>query len=86
MLTIIRWWKLKAKQIKIKLAFYGAVEYVLDNYKDIVKDFKDLLPAGMKILDFAKNYSGENFQSDFISALAEVVHNDVNGKNDEETA
>lgn len=85
MLTIIRWWKLKAKQIKIKLAFYGAVEYVLDNYKDIAKDFKDLLPAGMKILDFAKNYSGDNFQSDFISALAEVVHNDVNGKNNEES-
>lgn len=86
MLTIIRWWKLKAKQIKIKLAFYGAVEYVLDNYKDIAKNFKDLLPAGKKILDFAKNYSGDNFQSDFISALAEVVHNDVNGRNDEETA
>lgn len=84
MLTMIRWWKLKAKQIKIKLAFYGAVEYVLDNYKDIVKDFKDLLPAGMKILDFVKNYSGDNFQSDFISALAEVVHNDVNIKTDEE--
>lgn len=84
MLTIIRWWKLKAKQIKIKLAFYGAVEYVLDNYKDIVKDFKDLLPAGMIILDFVKNYSGDNFQSDFISALAEVVHNDVNIKTDEE--
>lgn len=84
MLTIIRWWKLKAKQIKIKLAFYGAVEYVLDNYKDIANDVKDLIPAGMKILDFVKNYSGDNFQSDFISALAEVVHNDVNIKTDEE--
>lgn len=84
MLTIIRWWKLKAKQIKIKLAFYGAVEYVLDNYKDIANDVKDLIPAGMKILDFVKNYSGDNFQSDFISALAEVVHNDVNNKTNEE--
>lgn len=84
MLTIIRWWKLKAKQIKIKLAFYGAVEYILDNYKDIANDVKDLIPAGMKILDFVKNYSGDNFQSDFISALAEVVHNDVNIKTDEE--
>lgn len=84
MLTIIRWWKLKAKQIKIKLAFYSAVEYVLDNYKDIAKDFKDLLPAGMKILDFVNNYSGDNFQSDFISTLAEVVHNDVNIKTNEE--
>lgn len=84
MLTIIRWWKLKAKQIKIKLAFYGTVEYVLDNYKDIANDVKDLIPAGMKILDFVKNYSGDNFQSDFISALAEVVHNDVNIKTDEE--
>lgn len=84
MLTIIRWWKLKAKQIKIKLAFYGAVEYVLDNYKDIANDVKDLIPAGMKILDFVKNYSGDNFQSDFISALAEVVHNDVNIKTNEE--
>lgn len=84
MLTIIRWWKLKAKQIKIKLAFYGAVEYVLDNYKDIANDVKDLIPAGMKILDFVKNYSGDNFQSDFISALAEVVHNDVNIKPNEE--
>lgn len=84
MLTFIRWWKLKAKQIKIKLAFYGAVEYVLDNYKDIANDVKDLIPAGMKILDFVKNYSGDNFQSDFISALAEVVHNDVNIKTDEE--
>ena len=84
MLTIIRWWKLKAMQSKIKLAFYGAVEYVLDNYKDIANDVKDLIPAGMKILDFVKNYSGDNFQSDFISALAEVVHNDVNIKTDEE--
>ena len=84
MITIIRWWKLKAKQIKIKLAFYGAVEYVLDNYKDIANDVKDLIPAGMKILDFVKNYSGDNFQSDFISALAEVVHNDVNNKTNEE--
>lgn len=84
MITIIRWWKLKAKQIKIKLAFYGAVEYVLDNYKDIVNDVKDLIPALMKILDFVKNYSGDNFQSDFISALAEVVHNDVNIKTNEE--
>ena len=84
MLTIIRWWKLKAKQIKIKLAFYGAIEYVLDNYKDIANDVKDLIPAGMKILDFVKNYSGDNFQSDFISALAEVVHNDVNIKTNKE--
>lgn len=84
MITIIRWWKLKAKQIRIKLAFYGAVEYVLDNYKDIVNDVKDLIPALMKILDFVKNYSGDNFQSDFISALAEVVHNDVNIKTNEE--
>lgn len=84
MLTIIRWWKLKAKQINIKLAFYGAVEYVLDNYKDIANDVKDLIPAGMKILDFVKNYSGDNFQSDFISALAEVIHNDVNNKTNEE--
>ena len=84
MLTIIRWWKLKAKQISIKLAFYGAVEYVLDNYKDIANDVKDLIPAGMKILDFVKNYSGDNFQSDFISALAEVIHNDVNNKTNEE--
>ncbi len=84
MITLIRWWKLKAKQIKIKLAFYSAVEHVIYNYKDIANDIKDLLPAGMKILDFIKNYSGDNFQSDFISALAEVVHNDVNAKTDEE--
>ena len=55
-----------------------------DNYKDIANDVKDLIPAGMKILDFVKNYSGDNFQRDFISALAEVVHNDVNNKTNEE--
>lgn len=84
MITLIRWWKLKAKQIKIKLAFYGAVEYVLDNFDDIAEDIKSMIPVGVKILNFVKDYSGDDFQKDFVSALAEVVHNDINVSAEEE--
>lgn len=84
MITLIRWWKLKAKQIKIKLAFYGAVEYVLDNFDDISEDIRSMIPVGVKILNFVKDYSGDDFQKDFVSALAEVVHNDINVSDEEE--
>lgn len=77
MITIIRWWRIKAKQIKIKLAFYNAVEYVLDNYKE-------LIPMGKKLFDIVKNSSPEDLQSELIGALAEIIHNEAKDNTEEE--
>lgn len=65
--------KMKKAEYKVKAMVYGTIA-------DIADGFKEYKPAIERILEFAKSYSGSNFQTDFMKELAEVIHYDVNGK------
>lgn len=65
--------KMKRAEFKLKAMVYGTVANVTDKYKEYA-------PAIEKILDYAKNYQGADFQNDFTGKMAEVIHYDVNGK------
>lgn len=73
MITIIRWWKLKAKQIKFKLAFYEVVDNFINNSKDIV-------PVVKNVYEAIKDVPVEDMKEALVSAIAETVHNDTNIK------
>lgn len=70
---IINYIKMKKAEFKIKAMAYRAIAEMADG-------FKEYKPAIEKLFNFAKNYQGNDFQSDFMKELAEVVHYDVNGK------
>lgn len=65
--------KMKKAEYKVKAMVYGTIADIADGYKE----YK---PAIERIFGFAKDYTGANFQTDFIKELAEVIHYDVNGK------
>lgn len=65
--------KMKKAEFKVKTTLYGTIADVMDSYKEY-------MPAIKSLVDFAKDYQGNDFQNDFMEKLAEVIHYDVNGK------
>lgn len=67
---MITYLKMKKREWKIKKSIYDAILYTIDNQKDILLVFKKLVIA-------LKDVPTENIREEFISNLAEIIHNDV---------
>lgn len=67
---MITYIKMKLKEHKIKLALYSSIEKVMDEKSNIIETIQNLY---LSIKDTPIN----ELQEKFISALAEVVHNDT---------
>lgn len=65
--------KMKKSEWKIKAMLYGTVAALIDNQKDIL----ELLP---KMYIALKDVSAEELQKEFISKLAEIVHDENRDK------
>ena len=61
---------MKLKEHKIKLALYSSIEKVMDEKSNIIETIQNLY---LSIKDTPIN----ELQEKFISALVEVVHNDI---------
>lgn len=62
--------KMKIKEHRIKLALYSSVEKIMSERKDIVVTATNLYLS-------LKDTPIDELQDKFISALAEVIHNDT---------
>ncbi|EOS34987.1 hypothetical protein C804_01113 [Lachnospiraceae bacterium A4] len=66
---MINYIRMKRAEWKIKATLYNAIAAFIDNQKEIL----ELL---QKIYIAFKDVSAEDLQKEFISKLAEIIHND----------
>ena len=64
--------KMKKNEWKVKAMFYGTIIQIMDNQGEI----KDMLDLVKRLYEELKDVPTEDLQKEFISALAEIIHND----------
>ena len=64
--------KMKFNEWKVKAMFYGTIIQIMDN-QDEIKDTLDLVKRLYREL---KDVPTEDLQKEFVSALAEIIHNE----------
>ena len=64
--------KYKKNEWKVKTMFYGAIAQIMDNQDEI----KDMLDLVKRLYEELKNVPTEDLQKEFVSALAEIIHNE----------
>ena len=62
----------KKNEWKVKAMFYGTIIQIMDN-QDEIKDMIDLVK---RLYEELKDVPTEDLQKEFISALAEIIHNE----------
>lgn len=70
---IRNYFRMKKNEWKIKAMFYGTVATLIDKQKDII----DLL---QKIYVALKDVPAEELQKEFVTKLAEIIHNENKDK------
>ena len=69
---MITYIKYKFNEWKVKEIFYGAIVQLMDNQDEI----KDMLDLVKRLYEELKNVPTEDLQKEFVSALAEIIHNE----------
>lgn len=64
--------KYKKNEWKVKAMLYGTIAQLMDNQDEI----KDMIGLVKKLYNELKDVPVEDLQQKFISALAEIIHND----------
>ena len=62
----------KKNEWKVKEMFYGAIVQLMDNQDEI----KDILDLVKRLYEELKDVPTEDLQKEFVSALAEIIHNE----------
>ena len=68
--------KMKKNEWKDKAMFYGTIIQIMDNQDEI----KDMLDLVKRLYEELKNVPTEDLQKEFVSALAEIIHNENHKK------
>lgn len=77
-MMLINWYRAKKAELKVKAMFWGILAGVIDNHKPIV----DMIGG---LYNELKGVSPEELRSEFISKMAEIIHNErENERADEE--
>ena len=66
----------KKNEWKVKAMFYGTIIQIMDNQDEI----KDMINLVKRLYEELKDVPTEDLQKEFVSALAEIIHNE--GKKD----
>ena len=66
------YFKMKKNEWTVKKMFYGAIVQLMDNQDEI----KDMLDLVKRLYEELKNVHTEDLQKEFISKLAEIIHNE----------
>ena len=67
----------KKNEWKVKAMFYGTIAQIMDNQDEI----KNMLDLVKRLYDELKDVPTEDLQKEFISALAEIIHNEQSTDN-----
>ena len=62
----------KFNEWKVKAMFYGTIAQIMDNQDEI----KDMLDLVKRLYEELKDVPTEDLQKEFVSALAEIIHNE----------
>ena len=71
---MITYFRMKKNEWKVKAMLYGAIAQIMDNQDEI----KDMINIVKKLYEELKDVPTEDLQKEFISALAEIIHNENN--------
>ena len=66
------YFKMKKNEWTVKKMFYGAIVQLMDNQDEI----KDMINLVKKLYEELKDIPTEDLQKEFISALADIIHNE----------
>ena len=66
------YFKMKKNEWKVKAMLYGTIIQIMDN-QDEIKDMIDLVK---RLYEELKNVPTDDLQKEFVSALAEIIHNE----------
>ena len=64
--------KMKKNEWKVKAMLYGTVAQIVDNQDEI----KDMLDLVKRLYEELKDVPTEDLQKEFVSKLAEIIHNE----------
>lgn len=77
-MMLINWYRAKKAELKVKAMFWGMLADIIDNQKPII----DMIGG---LYNELKGVSPEELRSEFISKMAEIIHNErENERADEE--
>lgn len=71
---MITYFRMKRNEWKVKAMLYGTIAQIMDNQDEI----KDMINLVKKLYEELKDVSTEDLQKEFVSALAEIIHNENN--------
>ena len=66
-MMLINWYRAKKAEFKVKAMFWGILAGVVDNHKSII----DMIGG---LYNELKGVSPEELRSEFISKMAEIIH------------
>ena len=69
--------KMKKNEWKVKAMLYGTIIQIMDNQDEI----KDMLDLVKRLYEELKNVPTEDLQKEFVSKLAEIIHNEQSADN-----
>ena len=69
---MITYFSMKKNEWKVKAMLYGTIIQIMDNQDEI----KDMLDLVKRLYEELKNVPTEDLQKEFVSALAEIIHNE----------
>ena len=69
--------KMKKNEWKFKAMFYETIIQIMDNQDEI----KDMLDLVKRLYEELKDVPTDDLQKEFVSALAEIIHNEQSADN-----
>ena len=69
---MITYIKYKFNEWKVKKILYGTIAQIMDNQDEI----NDMLDLVKRLYEELKDVPTEDLQKEFVSALAEIIHNE----------
>ena len=69
---MITYFRMKRNEWKVKAMFYETIAQIMDNQDEI----KDMINLVKKLYEELKDIPTEDLQKEFVSALAEIIHNE----------
>ena len=69
---MITYIKYKRNEWKVKAMLYGTIAQIMDNQDEI----KDMINLVKKLYEELKDIPTEDLQKEFVSKLAEIIHNE----------
>lgn len=66
------YFKMKRNEWKVKAIFYGAIAQIMDNQDEI----KNMINLVKRLYEELKDVPTEDLQKEFVSKLAEIIHNE----------